>query len=319
MKLHRLSLASLMLLASYAHAFDLGGLKASGIAAIAYDGLKRQLGVRSPTRILDPRFMIADVEDTIRKRFHIDTLPFDTSTLGFLSRPDHDWVPRRLFDGTDVLFPPETRIAETENGEWVLCNPDGSTTSFRMPKDGYYFDDLSFNRGDGMDVVNGGIGTDNTITLGKGISYADIALSKVNNDLIIEVGSGEQLTLANWYGTAANFKSVLNLQVMADAMAGFDAASTDPLLNQAVQNFDFIAIANAFDQARGTSAIFMHWSATNSLLASQLAGSDTAALGGDLAHQYGANGDFTGMNLAAVQNVLNGPQFGEQAQALRSL
>ena len=130
---------------------DLGGLKASGIAAIAYDGLKRQLGVRSPTRILDPRFMIADVEDTIRKRFHIDTLPFDTSTLGFLSRPDHDWVPRRLFDGTDVLFPPETRIAETENGEWVLCNPDGSTTSFRMPKDGYYFDDLSFNRGDGID------------------------------------------------------------------------------------------------------------------------------------------------------------------------
>jgi len=180
-------------------------------------------------------------------------------------------------------------------------------------------DIIAFNRGDGMDVVNGGIGTDNTITLGKGISYADIALSKVNNNLIIEVGSGEQLTLANWYGTVANFKSALNLQVMADAMAGFDAASTDPLLNQAVQNFDFIAIANAFDQARGTSATFMHWSVTNSLLAAYLDGSDTAALGGDLARQYGANGDFTGINLAAVQNVLNGPQFGEQAQTLRSL
>ncbi len=195
-------------------------------------------------------------------------------------------------------------------------------------------DIIAFNRGDGMDVVNGGIGTDNTITLGKGICYADIALSKVNNDLIIEVGptstssgqastnSGqvsEQLTLANWYDTSANYKSVLDLQVMADAMAGFDAASTDPLLNQAVQNFDFTAIANAFDQARGTSATLMHWSATNNLLAAHLAGSDTAALGGDLAHQYGTTGSFIGMNLTAAQDVLNVPQFGAQAQALRPL
>ncbi|MFA6971700.1 MAG: calcium-binding protein, partial [Gallionella sp.] len=180
-------------------------------------------------------------------------------------------------------------------------------------------DIIAFNRGDGMDVVNGSIGTDNTIALGKGISYADIALSKVNNDLIIEVGSGEQLTLANWYDTTANFKSVLNLQVMVDAMAGFDATSSDPLLNQAVQNFDFTAIAASFDQARGTSETFMHWSATNSLLAAHLAGSDTAAIGGDLANQYVLNEGFTGMNLTAAQDVLNVPQFGEQPQTLHPL
>ena len=180
-------------------------------------------------------------------------------------------------------------------------------------------DIIAFNRGDGMDVVNGGIGTDNTLSLGGGINYTDLALSKVNNDLVIEVGSGEQITLSNWYNTSANYKSVLDLQVMADAMAGFDATSADPLLNQAVQNFDFTAIANAFDQARGTSATFMHWSATTSLLAAHLAGSDTAALGGDLAHQYGTNGSFTGMNLTAAQDVLNVPQFGAQAQTLRPL
>ena len=176
-------------------------------------------------------------------------------------------------------------------------------------------DIIAFNRGDGLDTVNGGVGADNTISLGKGINYGDLALSKVNNDLILEVGSGEQITLANWYNTTANYKSVVDLQVMADAMAAFDPASSDPLLNQAVQNFDFTAIVNAFDQ----SAILSHWSITNSLLTAHLSGSDTAALGGDLAHQYGSNGSLTGMNLAAAQTVINDPQFGGTAQTLHPL
>lgn len=180
-------------------------------------------------------------------------------------------------------------------------------------------DIIAFNQGDGMDVVNGGIGTDNTITLGGGIQYSDLALSKTGNDLILEVGNGDQITFAGWYDTSANYKSVFDLQIMADAMAAFDATSTDPLLNQAVQNFDFTAIAASFDQVCETSATFMHWSVANSLLAAHLSGSDTAALGGDLAHQYGTNGSFTGMNLAAAQDVLNVPQFGAQVQTLRPL
>jgi Ca2+-binding RTX toxin-like protein len=178
-------------------------------------------------------------------------------------------------------------------------------------------DIIAFNRGDGMDVVNGGIGTDNTLSLGKGISYTDLALSKVNNDLIVEVGAGEQITLANWYNTTANYQSVLDLQVMADAIASFNATSTDPLLNQAVQNFNFTTLVANFDQARGTSATFQHWNMTNSLLAARLSGSDTVALGGDLAHQYGTMGTLTGMNLTAAQTALNTPNFGAQAQTLR--
>ncbi len=180
-------------------------------------------------------------------------------------------------------------------------------------------DIIVFNRGDGMDVVNGGIGADNIVSLGRGIAYADIALSKVKNDLILELGKGDQITFANWYNTAANNHSVLDLQVMADAMTGFSATSTDPLLNKAVQNFDFSAIAASFDQARGTSATFMHWSATNSLLAARLSASDTAAYGGDLAHQYSNNGGFTGMNLGAAQTALNDPLFGAQMQNLQPL
>lgn len=180
-------------------------------------------------------------------------------------------------------------------------------------------DIIAFNRGNGQDILNGGVGTDNTISLGGGIQYADLALSKTGNDLILEVGNGDQITLSNWYDTAANYKSVLNLQVVADAMAAFDPASADPMLNKAIQDFDFTTLVASFDQARGADPTFLHWNAMNSLLNAHLSASDTAALGGDLAHQYGMGGSFSGMNLTAAQNVINAPQFGAQAQTLNSL
>ena len=179
-------------------------------------------------------------------------------------------------------------------------------------------DIIAFNRGDGMDVVNGGIGTDNTLTLGGGIQYSDLALSKTGNDLILEVGNGDQITLAGWYDTTANKKSVLNLQMVADAIAGFNRASTNPLLNKSIQDFNFTAVANAFDHARGTSTTFMHWRATNSLLAAHLSASDSDALGGDLAYQYGKNRSLVGVGQSATQDVINATQFGVQAQVLKT-
>ena len=126
---------------------DLGGMKASGINAHAYALLKERAGIRSPTRILDPRFMIAVVEEEVVSRFHGDVLPVDLSGIAAAVRPNAEWQPRRLFDGTPVLFPPGTSIREDENGGSVMLNPDGSDSTFRMPKGGYYFDDVSFNRG----------------------------------------------------------------------------------------------------------------------------------------------------------------------------
>lgn len=180
-------------------------------------------------------------------------------------------------------------------------------------------DIIAFDRGNGQDILNGGTGADNIISLGGGISYSDLALSKVGNDLILEVGNNEQLTLKNWYATTANYKNVIDLQIVADAMASFDAASTDPLLNKAIQEFDFTALSNSFDQARGANSTFMHWSMASSLLAAHLSSSDTEAWGGDLAHQYGMNGSFVGMSLVAAQNVINDAQFGARNQALHPL
>ena len=130
---------------------DLGGLKASTIAAVAYDKLKCKLGITTPTRVIDARFMIAALEDEVLRRLHVDVVPLDLSCVLPMNRQTKEWIPRQLFDGTNVLFPPDTRIGEDAAGNWLLLNADGSPTSFQMPKGGHYFDDVSFNQGDRID------------------------------------------------------------------------------------------------------------------------------------------------------------------------
>ena len=130
---------------------DLGGMKASGIAVSAYHKLKRSLGIATTTKVLDPRFMIAVVEDEVLRRLHVDVVPLDLSGITSAVRPEREWIPRPLFDGTVPLFPPDTKIAEDDQGNWILLHADGSPSSFRMPKNGYYFDDQSFNKGGHLD------------------------------------------------------------------------------------------------------------------------------------------------------------------------
>lgn len=127
---------------------DLGGMKASGIAVAAYDRLKRKLGICTPTKVLDPRFMIATVESEVLRRLHVDVVPLDLSIVLGALRPQREWTPRRLFDGTEALFPPGTNIGEDAEGNWILLDSAGAPTSFMMPKNGYYFDDRTFNKGD---------------------------------------------------------------------------------------------------------------------------------------------------------------------------
>jgi hypothetical protein len=130
---------------------DLGGMKASGIAAGTCEKLKKRLGIRTPTRVTDPRFMIAEVDEELRRRFRVDVVPVDLSQIVHAVRPDSQWVPRTLFDGSPVLLPPGTAIREDEDGGWTLLAADGSPSSFRMPRGGYYFDDMAFNRGGRID------------------------------------------------------------------------------------------------------------------------------------------------------------------------
>jgi Ca2+-binding RTX toxin-like protein len=180
-------------------------------------------------------------------------------------------------------------------------------------------DMIVFNRGDGTDTVAVSTAKDNSVSLGGGITYADLYFEKSGNNLILKTAGAsatEGLSFTNWYAATAN-RSVLNLQMLVEASADFDASSTDPLVNKKVARFDFDALAGQFDAARAADPLLTTWALNNALASYQFAGSDDAALGGDLAYYYGLNGNLTGMNTSAAQDVVGAAAFGTSAQMLR--
>jgi Ca2+-binding RTX toxin-like protein len=179
-------------------------------------------------------------------------------------------------------------------------------------------DVILFNKGDGQDTfATGGTGSD-TLSLGGNFAYSDLTLSKSNLDLILKEGASDQITFKDWYATTP-YKPVVNLQVIAEAMVGFNAGGGDPLLDQKVENFNFTNLVGAYDAARALNPTLVNWALTNALTSCQLAGSDTAALGGDLAYQYGKNGTLAGIGLTAATDVIGNANFGTQAQTLNPL
>jgi Ca2+-binding RTX toxin-like protein len=176
------------------------------------------------------------------------------------------------------------------------------------------YDVISFNKGDGQDIINASTGEDNTISIGGGVIYAEMSLNKLGNNLVLNTGSTDQLTLKDWYLGTTN-KSVVNMQVIAEAMADFNLGSSDALRDNKVESFNFASLVNQFD-AEGATA---NWQLTDARLTAHLqAGSDTAAIGGDLAYQYGRNSNLTGMGLANAQSVIAAASFGQTAQTLNN-
>jgi Ca2+-binding RTX toxin-like protein len=177
---------------------------------------------------------------------------------------------------------------------------------------------ILFNKGDGQDTLaTGGTGSD-TVSLGGGIVYSDLAFTKATNDLVLKVGASDQITFKDWYAATPS-KPVLNLQVVAEAMADFAAGGADPLRDQKVEAFNFAGLAGAFDTARAANSGLTSWALTNALTSFQLAGSDSAALGGDLAYQYGKNGTLAGIGITPALDVLSNAALGTSAQALTPL
>jgi VCBS repeat-containing protein len=179
-------------------------------------------------------------------------------------------------------------------------------------------DIIAFNKGDGQDTVSASTGQDKVLSLGGNLNYSDLAFRAVGSDLVLDTGASESLTFKNWYTGTTN-KSVLTLQVIAEAMAGFNPTGGNALLDNKVESFNFQGLVNAFDTARAANPGLSSWALTNGLAQFQLSGSDTAALGGDLAYYYGLNGTLAGVGFNKAQDVLTSSQFGTQAQTLRPL
>lgn len=125
---------------------DLGGMKASTVGVKAYNLVKDKLGIDTQSRIWDPKFMVASVEEAVRKRFRLDVMPLDTSSVLHDLASDDEWVQSTLYDHADGLLPPGTAIGTDDEGRWALLDGDGNLTSYRMPREGHYFDDVSFDK-----------------------------------------------------------------------------------------------------------------------------------------------------------------------------
>ncbi|NHZ80008.1 hypothetical protein F2P44_12075 [Massilia sp. CCM 8695] len=178
-------------------------------------------------------------------------------------------------------------------------------------------DIIAFNRGDGQDTVAASSGKDNTLSLGKGVKYADLLFKKAGNDLVLVTGTSEQLSFKDWY-LSANNRNVANLQVVIEGTSDYNAASASAINNKKIERFNFDGLATAFDQARQANPALTSWALSSSLLGFHLGGSDTAAIGGDLAYQYAKNGNLAALSLAPADALLAAAPFGAAVQNLQA-
>lgn len=171
------------------------------------------------------------------------------------------------------------------------------------------YDVILFNKGDGQDIVNASSNTDNTLSLGGNFAYGDLSLTKSSSDLILKMGTSDQITFKSWYSSSSNNKSVSNLQIILHDTQ-FSAANN--LRDNKIETFNFADVVADFDAAGSLAT----WQLTESRLSTHLkSGSDSEAIGGDIAYQYGKSGSLAGMGLLATQAVLSNPNFGQTAQA----
>jgi len=122
--------------------WDLGGMRSTGIMAVAYAKLRRALKLPLDSiKLYDVGQHLAWVDEDIRRIFGIDVIALDTEKV--LADYINGWKPYRLLDEeeTNVLMPANYRVEKTEDGSLLLW-ANGQAIA-QMPSQGFYFDNLS--------------------------------------------------------------------------------------------------------------------------------------------------------------------------------
>lgn len=115
---------------------DMGGMRSTGIMAIAYDRLKKHLGITSGgISVFDTGQQLAFVEEPVRQYFGLDVVILDSGLL-------EGWRPYTLPDGTPAEISATflTR-PDGEGGEYAI-DRHGNPTAHR-PAASYYFDSIT--------------------------------------------------------------------------------------------------------------------------------------------------------------------------------
>lgn len=113
---------------------DCGGMHSSGISAMAYNALKRHLGIAAgKTKIYDVIQQLAMPEQWLLDRFSVDTIDLARS---FGTAPE-DWRDWTLPDGSPGAFPAWINLKRQEKA-WVCLNDEGEVVA-SMPEGMFYF------------------------------------------------------------------------------------------------------------------------------------------------------------------------------------
>ncbi len=117
---------------------DVGASTVTGISAMAYNKLKKLLGIDAPTRVFDVVQQLAMVDEGVT-----GALGTDAIDLNRIFMEEMDWYPVILEDGSPAEYPGWFRPEREEHGSWITRDHLGRTMS-RMARGGNCFDQTLF-------------------------------------------------------------------------------------------------------------------------------------------------------------------------------
>jgi len=124
---------------------DLGSTPSSGISVIAYNNLKKHLGItKGHTWVYDVVQQLAQPEDMILDRFHIDVVDIGRT----FNTDDKDWYDVTVADGSTAQYPVWFHPELQDDGSWHVYAGDGTFIA-KMPEGGTFFDETCFPYMDG--------------------------------------------------------------------------------------------------------------------------------------------------------------------------
>jgi VCBS repeat-containing protein len=230
----------------------------------------------------------------------------------------NDWLEGG--DGRDALFGGAGNdTLKSNNGRGLLAGGRGNDTLYA----GSEATEIAFNKGDGCDTLYLNGASPITLSLGGGLKYEDVRIRRSGSDLFFDFNSNktESLRVVGYYSLASNSRPSFTMQMLTQASGAYNPSGSDTLRDNQVELFDATKLIKAFDTAYAGNSGLRNgnaWAIMNNLLDAHLGGSNTAALGGDLAYQFGSqsSASLAGMGMAAAGSVISDANFVTGLQTL---
>ncbi len=112
---------------------DLGSATVTGISAIAYNNLKKHLGINKPTKVFDVVQQLANVDMEV-----IDLLGVDALDINRIAAESGDWYDVGLIDGSKAQFPGWYRPVKDSDGSWYTVDNEGTILSRKASGAAFY-------------------------------------------------------------------------------------------------------------------------------------------------------------------------------------